>query len=1015
MPSSLEIQPPDSPDAAHLAAVYAVLSETNEAVLRADTPQNLYDRVCAAGVATGVFKLVAVYGNEPGTDLVCVRCIAGTSPVPLGGGVDISLDPLRPEGQGLIGTAWRTGEPCISNDYFADPRTAPWHAVGRPAQFASSAAVPLRHRGAVIGVLGFYSVTLGAFDTRTVALIERMARNIGFGLDHFANEADRASALVQLQASEQRFRGVLESLEDAYYEVDLAGYYRYVNAAFLRLFDLPASHFMGRRNLDFQTPEMAHDTARIFKKVYLTGQALQNQYGRHVHRDGSIVDTEGSVHLMRDGTGTATGFYGVLRDVTQRLRTEEALKASEERYRNILESINDPYYEVDLSGTLTFVNLAFSRMLGYETADLLGRRYNAFQSPQVAQRVYAVFNGIYRSRTAVQAFDWEMLRSDATVVVGEGSAQPVFNARGEVIGFRGILRDVTERRTMERALRASEARFRALTNLSSDWYWELDADLRFSLVEGRGRIARRARAFLIGRLAVDTPLDVLPPHDWAGLRAMVETHVGFRDVVIHRRLQGSRSFFLSVSGEPVLGPDGGFLGYRGVCREITHQKLAEGRVQYLATHDPLTGLPNRTLFSELLGAAIRLCRREGRQFAVMFIDLDRFKFVNDTLGHAAGDTLLCEIARRFKAVLRTSDVLARLGGDEFVVLAPEISSAVAALTVARKLLDSGSLPVCIDGQECRVSASIGIALFPDHGDSEQLLMKNADIAMYSAKEHGRNNAQIYSSVLQTLAVERLVLETQLRHALDRGEFTLHYQAKRNLKTGVVHGAEALLRWRSAVLGDVPPMRFIGVAEETGLIVPIGKWVLREACRQNVAWQAEGLPAICIAVNLSARQFEEDVFLQDLAQVLAETGMPAALLELEITEGMVVQDPTRAITMLDAIKAMGARLAIDDFGTGYSSLAQLKRFPIDTLKIDRSFIRDIAANAEDKAITQAIIAMGKTLSLTVVAEGVETQQQEEYLRAHGCDEMQGYYFSRPIEAKDFAVLLRQYGIGGSAHC
>jgi diguanylate cyclase (GGDEF)-like protein len=436
------------------------------------------------------------------------------------------------------------------------------------------------------------------------------------------------------------------------------------------------------------------------------------------------------------------------------------------------------------------------------------------------------------------------------------------------------------------------------------------------------------------------------------------------------------------------------------------RQRGRARIDYLASHDALTGLPNRAMFSEVLNVAIQTAKRYERMFAVMFIDLDRFKLINDSLGHDAGDQLLQEMAGRLKGCLRASDVVARLGGDEFVILVQELNETAQVVAVARKILAAAMKPFTLLGQECRVTASVGISTYPSDAQDEPTLMKNADIAMYFAKEEGKNNFQFYSGEIQTQSLERLTLETNLRHALERNEFSLHYQAKVDLKTGRINGVEALLRWYSPELGHVSPAKIIPIAEETGLIVTLGKWVLKTACAQNVAWQHDGLPPVCMAVNLSARQFSDPFLLEDIGDVLRDTGMDPRLLELEITEGMVIQHPDKAIELLRAIKAMGVRLAIDDFGTGYSSLGQLKHFPIDTLKVDRSFIRDIPNDSEDRAITEAIIAMGKTLCLTVVAEGVETAEQERFLREHACDEMQGYYFSKPVAAAQFADLMRR---------
>jgi diguanylate cyclase (GGDEF)-like protein len=409
----------------------------------------------------------------------------------------------------------------------------------------------------------------------------------------------------------------------------------------------------------------------------------------------------------------------------------------------------------------------------------------------------------------------------------------------------------------------------------------------------------------------------------------------------------------------------------------------------------------------VLNLALHNARRYSRTFAVLFIDLDRFKIINDCLGHEAGDKLLQERGRRLTQPVRASDVVARLGGDEFVVLVQEVSEAKQVEAVARKVLSALVKPVTILDQECRVTASIGICMYPSDAQDEQSLMKNADIAMYRAKEEGKNTYKFYSEETNIHSFERLALETSLRRGLERSEFFLHYQAKLDLHTGKISGVEALVRWQHPELGTVPPGRFIPLAEETGLIVPIGKWVLSTACAQNVDWQRQGLPPLRMAVNLSARQFADEDLVKDIAEALEASGMNPELLELELTESMVIQNPELAGKVLAEIKKMGVRLAIDDFGVGYSSLTHLKRFPIDTLKVDRSFIRDLPQDLEDRAITEAIIAMGKSLKLTVVAEGVETLEQETFLREHACDQTQWFFFSRPIAAGEFATLLRRH--------
>ncbi len=448
------------------------------------------------------------------------------------------------------------------------------------------------------------------------------------------------------------------------------------------------------------------------------------------------------------------------------------------------------------------------------------------------------------------------------------------------------------------------------------------------------------------------------------------------------------------------------IGYVLASKDVTEYKKAEEKIQYLATHDSLTGLPNRLMLTQILDHSIESAKRNKKQLAIFFIDIDRFKIINDTKGHDAGDQLLKEIADRYKQTLRAADVVSRQGGDEFVILLEDVDKLSELELIANNILVSTYKPIVLLGEECRVTASIGISKYPLDGEDAQLLMKHADIAMYYAKEEGKNNFQFYSQDIQSQSSGRLAIETNLRYALERNELSLHYQAKVNFKTGIITGVEALVRWQNPQLGSVTPTQFIPVAEETGMIISIGKWVLRTACAQNAAWIKEGLPSVCMAVNLSMRQLTDSNLFNDITAALNDSGMAPNLLELEITESMIMSNTEKMMEILVRIKKMGVRLAIDDFGTGYSSLSQLKHFPIDTLKIDRSFIRNVPENAEDRAIAHAIIAMGGTLGLNVVAEGVETIEQMNYLKDQSCDEMQGFYFSRPVVPEQFADLLRK---------
>jgi diguanylate cyclase (GGDEF)-like protein/PAS domain S-box-containing protein len=459
--------------------------------------------------------------------------------------------------------------------------------------------------------------------------------------------------------------------------------------------------------------------------------------------------------------------------------------------------------------------------------------------------------------------------------------------------------------------------------------------------------------------------------------------------------------------DTIRDPDSRISHYVTVFSDISERKASEERIRYLAQHDALTGLPNRFTLAVHLEHALSRAERSGEKIGLMFIDLDNFKTINDTLGHHTGDQLLCEVARRISGVVRKSDIVARIGGDEFVVVLETARLPADAATIAQKILDRLNESIVFDGHELHSTPSIGIGIYPEDGRDSETLMKNADVAMYHAKSAGRNNYQFYADHMNQAAAVRVQMEGRLRAALLGDEFLLHYQPQIDLAHDTVDGVEVLIRWQSPELGLVSPASFIPLAEEIGLIVPISEWVLRQSCLTAKRWLEEGIAFGRLSVNISPQQFRQASFPQRLEAILAETGFPAARLELEITESTIMETAEVAVAMLIRLKELGISLAVDDFGTGYSSLAYLKRFPIDRLKIDRSFVADLETDSSDAAIATAVINLAHSLDLAVVAEGVETVGQADFLRRHRCDSVQGYYYSRPVPAEQASEFCRQY--------
>jgi diguanylate cyclase (GGDEF)-like protein/PAS domain S-box-containing protein len=778
----------------------------------------------------------------------------------------------------------------------------------------------------------------------------------------------------------------------------------------------------------------------------LNGKSFASVETVRQRKDGTIVDVSVSAAATYDSAGKVAGMVAMFADVSGRKNDREALRRSSARLEALVAASPLAIMVQDGEGVIRRWNQAAERIFGWTEQEAVGKQMLAVPDDKKAE------GAGFRERIlrGEHFADVEAIRrhKDGRDIPVSLSAAPLRNAHGEARGLVMFAADISERKGAERRQNIQNAVTillaeadtvgqvipRVIQTLCEGLGWAAGArrivarnDGLMRHTEDWGLPAPEIQVFL-GQSAtrVDTTSENagLLRRVWAGGQPVWLPDVAQEPSFVRGAaamaagLHCAFAFPIMVSGEfyGVIELFAREVRQRDedvvkIATQISSQigqfiarKEAESHLTFFANHDTLTRLPNRVMFNERLTQAIARAQRLASMAAVLFIDLDRFKIINDTLGHDAGDELLKQLAARLRECLREGDTIGRQGGDEFVVLVEGVSDPAQVAGVGQKILDTVARPYLIRGHEFHVTASIGISIYPEDGHDQQTLLKNADIAMYRAKEQGKNNHKFYSAQINSHSYERLALETSLRRAVERDEFLLHYQPKVDMRSGRITGVEALIRWQHPELGMVPPGEFIPIAEETGLIGPIGEWVLRTACTEARGWVASGLSPITIAVNLSARQFSSDELAIAILRVLRDTGLDPRLLELELTESTVMHNAERATEILQQLKRLGVRVAIDDFGTGYSSLSYLKRFPISSVKIDRSFVLDLPDDKDDAAITQAVIAMAHSLRLRVVAEGVETPEQFRFLEEHHCDEMQGNYFSKPVDALSIARLL-----------
>ncbi|HEY6239375.1 MAG TPA: EAL domain-containing protein [Burkholderiales bacterium] len=794
-------------------------------------------------------------------------------------------------------------------------------------------------------------------------------------------------------------------------------------------------------------PMTLEELEAVYDEMIATGstQGMQSYYRC---KDGSTLPFESRRRVMRSGDSWI--IVATARDIRERIAQEEALRKSNERFDMAVQATNDVIWDWNLVTDQIWWNENFTKVFGYprDTPDSTVKSWYEGIHPDDQGRVIAGVHRLIGAGGENWSDEYRFRRQDGSFVHVLDRGQVVRDKEGQAVRMIGAMADISSRKQAEERIHNQALRQRLIAEFGQQAFASTDVE----------DVLSRAVELVSVSLKADF-CSVLELEE-GGKQLLIKAAFGWPREIVERRTvpirPGSNLEFVLSRREPLivedLAKDGRFsdsplpsLGARSgiqvpifgtagtfgllsahvrkergfgqddasflqsvanILAVAIERKDAEERLSYLAQFDSLTGLPNRHLFHDRLMKSMAHARRSGHPMAVLFIDLDRFKLVNDTKGHSAGDKLLKEAGTRLSQCVRSGDTVGRFGGDEFGAIVSDLAKLGDAGVVAQKVLDALAQPFKLDALETYVSASIGITLFPADGDNPEALVMNADTAMYRAKEQGRNTYQYFTREMNQRALARVQMEGALRRAIDRGEFLLHYQPKVDLASTHICGFEALLRWQHPDRGLVLPGEFVPVLEEAGLIVPVGEWVLREVCKQILAWQSEGLPVRPVTVNLSARQFQQKDFESIVRHTLREARIDPGLVQFELTESLLMSDPEGAARTLRGLKDSGVKISVDDFGTGYSSLAYLKRFPIDALKIDHSFVRDITTDPEDAMITLAIIGLAHNLKLRVVAEGVETQEQLELLAANGCDEIQGYHFSVPTTAEECATMLRE---------
>lgn len=830
-----------------------------------------------------------------------------------------------------------------------------------------------------------------------------------FGVDDLLSRIasllnERSRVGRQLFSLEERFRATFEQAAVGIAHVAPDGRWLRVNRKLCEILAYGYDELLKLSFQDITHPDDLDLDVGLVGKVLSGDLASYELEKRYIAKGGKIVWSKLTVSLVRDADGMAEYFISVVQDIGQRKAAERALQESEERFRLIAATIPEVIWLSELSPRrYVYVSPAYETIWQRSCEALYrdpGAKLEALDEADRA-RIATIKQAAMQAGQPFEV-EYRVLRPDGSRRWVRERGHPVSTAHGEALRYVGIANDVTERRQADERLRQAATVFESaregviITGLAGEI---LAVNRAFTDITGYGE------AEVLGRHPSILGSDRQGPEFFRVLRASLAESGQWQGEMWNRRRNGEL-YLCRMTISPVLDEHRQASRYVALMSDISQQRRSEEQLAHLVHHDPLTDLPNRLLLQSRLEYALNQAGRSQRRSAVLVVNIDRFQTVNDSLGHQAGDRLLVEVAIRLRHCVRSEDTLGRLGGDEFMLILDAIERPELAAERAQAVLSAIAEPFALAGAaELYLGASIGISIHPDDGASATELLRNADAALHQAKAQGRNRFCFYTATMNANALQRLALDAALRRAIERREFVLHYQAKADLRSGRLCGAEALIRWHQGDGRMLPPGQFIPLAEATGLIVPIGAWVIDESCRQLRAWNDEGMGDCRLALNVSAPQFRAGDLPEVVSAALARHGVDAGRLELELTESMLMDDPQHTIGILQSLKRLGVRLSLDDFGTGYSSFGYLQRFPIDALKIDQSFVREIGSDDGATVITAAIIDLAHRLGLKVVGEGVETAHQLACLRSQGCDEMQGYHFARPLPAEGFAELCR----------